>query len=152
MNDIETLRRLLTAQLLQAGRQWRRIAEKELEKLGISEACAAPLLWTGRLGGGVRQVTLASYVGIEGPSLVRLLDQLAAADLIVRRDDPTDRRAKTIWLTDEGERLSGRIEELLVDLRGQVLADVGKADLEATLRVLKAFDEASIRATEEVVP
>lgn len=152
MNDIETLRRLLTAQLLQAGRQWRRIAEKELEKLGISEACAAPLLWTGRLGGGVRQVTLASYVGIEGPSLVRLLDQLAAADLIVRRDDPTDRRAKTIWLTDEGERLSGRIEELLVDLRGQVLADVGKADLEATLRVLKAFDEASVRATEEVVP
>lgn len=153
MNDIETLRRLLTAQLLQAGRQWRRIAERELEKLGISEACAAPLLWTGRLGGGVRQVTLASYVGIEGPSLVRLLDQLAAADLIVRRDDPTDRRAKTIWLTDEGERLSGRIEELLVDLRGQVLADVGKADLEATLRVLKAFDEASIRAaTEEVVP
>ncbi len=84
---------------------------------------------------------------------MRLLDQLAAADLIVRRDDPTDRRAKTIWLTDEGERLSGRIEELLVDLRGQVLADVGKADLEATLRVLKAFDEASIRAaTEEVVP
>jgi MarR family transcriptional regulator for hemolysin len=153
MNDIETLRRLLTAQLLQAGRQWRRIAEKELEKLDISEACATPLLWTGRLGGGVRQVTLASYVGIEGPSLVRLLDQLAAAELIVRRDDPTDRRAKTIWLTDEGERLSGRIEELLVELRGRVLADVGEADLEATLRVLKAFDEASIHAaTEEVVP
>lgn len=152
MNDIEPLRRLLTAQLLQAGRQWRRIAENELEKLDISEACAAPLLWTGRLGGGVRQVTLASYVGIEGPSLVRLLDQLAAADLIVRKDDPTDRRAKTIWLTAKGEKLSARIEELLVDLRGRVLADVGKADLEATLRVLKAFDEASVRATEEVVP
>lgn len=151
MNDIDTLRRRLTAQLLQAGRQWRRIAEKELEKLAISEACAAPLLWTGRLGGGVRQVTLASYVGIEGPSLVRLLDQLAAGGLIVRKDDPTDRRAKTIWLTDEGECLSARIEALLTDLRGQVLADIGKDDLEAALRVLKAFDEASARsATEEL--
>jgi MarR family transcriptional regulator for hemolysin len=153
VNDLDTLRRLLTAQLLQAGRQWRRIAAKELETLDISEACATPLLWTGRLGGGVRQVTLASHVGIEGPSLVRLLDQLAAADLIVRRDDPTDRRAKTIWLTAKGEQLSGRIEELLVELRGQVLADVDKGDLEAALRVLKAFDAASVRAaTEEVTP
>lgn len=153
MNDIEALRRALTANLLQAGRQWRRIAEKELEKLEISEACAAPLLWIGRLGGGVRQVTLASYVGIEGPSLVRLLDQLAASDLIVRKDDPTDRRAKTVWLTTEGEKLSARIEDLLVGLRERVLADVSEADLLATLNVLKAFDDATVRAssTEETV-
>ncbi|MBS7546184.1 MarR family winged helix-turn-helix transcriptional regulator [Ancylobacter oerskovii] len=149
MNETINLRRSLTAQLLQAGRQWRRIAERELVSLGISEACAAPLLWTGRLGGGVRQVTLAAYVGIEGPSLVRLLDQLAASDLIERRDDPTDRRAKTIWLTEAGERLAARIEEVLVDVRGQVLAGIDPADLEAALRVLKAFDEVPVRATEE---
>lgn len=152
MNDIDLLRRTLTTQLLQAGRQWRRMAEKELETLGISEASAAPLLWTGRLGGGVRQVTLAAYVGIEGPSLVRLLDQLAASDLIIRKDDPTDRRAKTIWLTAAGERLSAQIEDLLVGVRGQVLAEVGEADLAAALRVLKAFDVASVRSATEEVP
>lgn len=143
MSDVHSLRRGLTAQLLQAGRQWRRIAESGLEKLGISEACASPLVWTSRLGGGVRQVTLASYVGIEGPSLVRLLDQLAAANLVVRKDDPTDRRAKTIWLTAEGERLSAKIEDLLDGLREQVLTGVSEQDLAATLRVLKAFDEAA---------
>lgn len=151
MNNMDQLRIALTAGLLQAGRQWRRIAEKELEKLGVSEACAAPLLWIGRLGGGVRQVTLASYVGIEGPSLVRLLDQLAASDLIERRDDPTDRRAKTVWLTPDGEKLSARIEELLIDVRGRVLADIGKDDLAAALRVLRAFDEARAPAPEETV-
>ncbi|TSJ62952.1 MarR family transcriptional regulator [Starkeya sp. 3C] len=150
MNEIEPLRRQVTAQLLNAGRQWRRIAERELEVLGISEACAAPLVWTGRLGGGVRQVTLAAYVGIEGPSLVRLLDQLAASDLIERRDDPTDRRAKTIWLTPAGERLAARIEDLLSGVRGQVLAEVSRDDLEVTLRVLKLFDAASVRSAEEV--
>ena len=150
MNQIDNLRRALTAQLLQAGRQWRRIAERELEALGISEACAAPLLWTGRLGGGVRQVTLAAYVGIEGPSLVRLLDQLAASDLIERRDDPTDRRAKTIWLTEAGEQLAAHIEEVLVEVRGEVLTGIDPSDLEAALRVLKAFDEVSARSAEEV--
>ena len=149
MQEHDALRRALTAQLLMAGRQWRRIAERELEALGISEACAAPLLWTGRLGGGVRQVTLASYVGIEGPSLVRLLDQLAASGLVERRDDPTDRRAKTIWLTQDGERLAARIEAVLVELRAHVLADVSLTDLQATLRVLKAFDGVAVAALEE---
>lgn len=143
MNDIDSLRRILTANLLQAGRQWRRIAEQELVKLGISEACAAPLLWIGRLGDGVRQVTLASYVGIEGPSLVRLLDQLAASNLAVRKDDPTDRRAKTVWLTLEGEKLAARIETLLIESRARVLADVSEEDLAATIRVLKAFEDAA---------
>ena len=150
MDELECMQRALTTQLLQAGRQWRRIAERELEGLGISEAGAAPLLWAGRLGGGVRQVTLAGYVGIEGPSLVRLLDQLAASGLIERRDDPTDRRAKTIWLTPAGEGIAMRIEKLLVGLREQVLAGVSPSDLEAALRVLKAFDEAHVAPAEEV--
>ena len=143
MNDMDSLRRILTANLLQAGRQWRRIAEQELVTLGISEACAAPLLWIGRLGDGVRQVTLASYVGIEGPSLVRLLDQLAASNLAVRKDDPTDRRAKTVWLTPEGRTLAAQIEALLIDSRSRVLADVSEEDLTATIRVLKAFEDAA---------
>ncbi|MBB3773697.1 MarR family transcriptional regulator for hemolysin [Angulomicrobium tetraedrale] len=150
--DLMALQRALTAQLLQAGRHWRRCAERELESYGISEACAAPLLWAGRLGGGVRQVTLASHVGIEGPSLVRLLDQLAVADLIERRDDPTDRRAKTIWLTPAGDALAARIEDMLVGVRARVLAGFDHADLEAALRVLKAFDETSVRSPEEALP
>lgn len=145
----DPLPRALTAQLLLAGRQWRRLAERELVALGISEACAAPLLWTSRLGGGVRQVTLAGHVGIEGPSLVRLLDQLANSGLVERRDDPTDRRAKTIWLTPPGEALAARIEDILVELRGRVLSGVSRADLEAALRVLMAFDDACALIGEE---
>jgi MarR family transcriptional regulator for hemolysin len=143
MNELELLRRNFTAALLQAGRQWRRVTDQALVAHNISEACAAPLLWIGRLGGGIRQVALASYVGIEGPSLVRLLDQLEASGLVLRKDDPTDRRAKTLWLTDDGERLAARIEEFLVELRARVLADVAKEDLEAALRVLQAFGEAA---------
>jgi MarR family transcriptional regulator for hemolysin len=145
MDSLDDARRHLTAGLLQAGRQWRRIAEQELATLNISEACAAPLLWTARLGGGVRQVTLAAHVGIEGPSLVRLLDQLAAANLIVRQDDPADRRAKTVWLTAEGEALSTHIEDLLVSVRERALADVDAADITAALRVLQAFETAAVR-------
>ncbi|MEK1887262.1 MAG: MarR family transcriptional regulator [Phyllobacterium sp.] len=142
MQEIDYLRRTFTTTLLQTGRQWRRMTDQALMSSNISEACAAPLLWIGRLGGGVRQITLASHIGIEGPSLVRLIDQLEAADLVVRKEDKSDRRAKTLWLTRKGKQYAGRLEDMLVGLRAQILADVSKEDLSAALRVLAAFDNA----------
>ncbi|AIO43188.1 marR family protein [Burkholderia cepacia] len=88
----------------------------------------------------MRQGTLAEHVGIEGPSLVRLLDQLCAAGLARRDEDPHDRRAKTISLTAAGRAVTAKMEEDLRALRAQVLKGVSRADLEATLRVLNAFN------------
>lgn len=141
MKSYNALQRIFTANLLSTGRQWRKVVDLVLSSHGISEASAAPLLWIGRLGGGVRQVVLANYVGIEGPSLVRLLDQLEGLGLVVRKDDPTDRRAKGLWLTAEGEALAARMEETLDELRGRILANVDKADIEAAIRVLQAFED-----------
>ncbi len=101
-----------------------------------------PLLTANRLGEAVRQVTLAEHVGIEGPSLVRLLDQLCAAGLVRRDEDPEDKRAKTITLTDEGRAVTARMEARLVSLRARLLEDVSREDLETTLRVLNAFTAA----------
>lgn len=133
-------RHRLTALLLQASRRWRRLAEEAMTAHGLSDARAAPLIWVGRLGGGVRQVTLAAHIGIEGPSLVRLLDQLEAAGLLERRDDPEDRRAKTIWLTPEGQTLTHRVEQVLMELRERQLQGISDADVAAALRVFQAFD------------
>ncbi|MGO8658346.1 MarR family transcriptional regulator, partial [Rhizobium ruizarguesonis] len=52
MNTYSNLQRVFTANLLSTGRQWRRAVDLALSSHGISEACAAPLLWIGRLGGG----------------------------------------------------------------------------------------------------
>ncbi|TCI00440.1 MarR family transcriptional regulator [Roseococcus sp. SYP-B2431] len=136
----------VTASLLQAGRQWRRLAQDALAAHDISDAQASPLIHLGRLGGGVRQVTLAAHVGIEGPSLVRLLDQLEAAGLLERRDDPDDRRAKTLWLTPEGRRLVQRIERVLRQLREKVLREVSDAEIAAALRVFQAIETAARNA------
>ena len=146
MDELGGQRVRLTSTLLQAGRQWRRLAHGVLADHGISEARGAILLWLHRLGGGVRQVTLAAHVGIEGTSIVRLLDQLSALGLLERRSDPGDRRANTLWLTEAGEKLVAKIERSLEDLRARVLHDVGDADIAATLRVFEAIERAGERA------
>jgi MarR family transcriptional regulator for hemolysin len=98
----------------------------------------------GRLAGEPRQNALAEAVGIEGPSLVRLLDQLTAAGLVVRREDPSDRRAKVIALTASGRAMVARIETELATLRARLFAEISAADLEASLRVFAAL-QAHIR-------
>ena len=139
MSNLDKLRRTVSSTLVVAARKWRRTSHGVLAAFNVSEACATPLLTAGRLGSAVRQVTLADHVGIEGPSLVRLLDQLCAAGLMRRDEDPEDRRAKTVVMTEEGRRVTAKMEEELVTLRAQALKGVSRSDLEATLRVLAAF-------------
>jgi MarR family transcriptional regulator, transcriptional regulator for hemolysin len=140
MANLNILRRSVSSTLVVAARRWRRTSHSVLSAYHVSEACAVPLLTANRLGEAVRQVTLAEHVGIEGPSLVRLLDQLCAAGLVRRDEDPDDKRAKTITLTEEGRAVTARMEERLTDLRARVLKGVSREDLETTLRVLNAFN------------
>ncbi|MNU00364.1 Transcriptional regulator SlyA [compost metagenome] len=79
---------------------------------------------------------------MESPSLVRLLDQLCHSGYVCRTEDAQDRRAKCLSLTDSGRTLVQAVEVELVRLRNEVLEGIDQGDLEATLRVLKAFESA----------
>lgn len=136
-------RAAVTSSLLQAGSIWKRMAEKALAEDGISASRANLLLLVSRSGGGVRQVQLADSLGLASQSLVRLLDELTASGHIERRDDPDDRRAKTIWLTRDGQELADRVERVIASLRDRVLRNVEDADIEAAYRVLDAIVRAS---------
>ncbi|RKT20721.1 MarR family transcriptional regulator for hemolysin [Paraburkholderia sp. RAU2J] len=149
MPNLDILRRTVSSTLVVAARKWRRTSHGVLAAFNVSEACATPLLTASRLGAAVRQVTLADHVGIEGPSLVRLLDQLCAAGLMRREEDPEDRRAKTVALTDEGRAVTAKMEEELVTLRAQALKGVSRSDLEAALRVLDAFTNDAAERVEQ---
>lgn len=132
--------RAFTATLLRLSRIWRREVDRVLAVHGTSEARALPILQIARLGEGVRQGPLADSLGIEGPSLVRLLDQLCAAGLVERRDDPRDGRAKTLHLTPEGRALAAVIEETIDGVRAIVLAKITNEDLAAALGAFGAFE------------
>lgn len=141
MEKSANLKRRFTKQLYLTSRSWRKAIDLSLVEHGISEACAAPLLWLSRLGGGIRQNALAEHIGIESPSLVRLLDQLEAMNMVVRRDDPTDRRAKAVWLTDEGCAMASRLEAVLDRERHNALFDISTEELETAMRVLTRLQE-----------
>jgi MarR family transcriptional regulator, transcriptional regulator for hemolysin len=117
-------------------RRLRQTVDAELHAFGLTEATWRPLAYVGRLGDGVRQKELAFALGIEGPSLVRLLDSLERRGLIERREEETDRRARGIHLTRAGRELAVRVAKVGAEIQSRLLASVPPADLEICQRVL----------------
>jgi MarR family transcriptional regulator, transcriptional regulator for hemolysin len=60
------------------------------------------------------QHDLAAAVGIEGPTLTRHLDGLERRGLVHRSQDPANRRAVLVELTDEGHAAHARLLEVVI--------------------------------------
>jgi MarR family transcriptional regulator for hemolysin len=130
------------------GRLWRREADQALAAHGLSEATAIPLIVLLRRGKSARQCVLAEEVGIEGPSLVRLVDLLQAERLVERREDPTDRRAKTLHLTALGEKRADELDGILRRVRAHLLRNISGEDLAVTFEVLQRIEQRANRLLE----
>lgn len=137
---------LLVARL---ARVWRRKADQTLAAHGLSEATAHPLLILSRAGReNVRQGVLAEEMGLEGPSVVRLIDLLAAEGLVERREDPTDRRAKVLHLTALGEAKADEIKRVMRRTRAELIKGISPDELAITFDVLSRIEQSAHRLYE----
>lgn len=122
-------------------RRWRKALDERLAEAGLSDATWAPLIHLQETGGGVTQKELAALVGIDGSSLVRLLDILCRQGLAERRVDESDSRARLIYLTADGEQRVAAIRRELAKGEEEMLADITDTDLAAMLRHFDRIEE-----------
>jgi MarR family transcriptional regulator for hemolysin len=144
----------LTAALTHASRAYRAAADKVASDFGLSQATGLPVLVISRFGdGGVRPGILAETLSLEASSLVRIVDHLIGSGLVERHEDPQDRRAKILRLTDEGLKTAALMDQALTPFRRKLFGAFDPADVEATLRVLSglptAITNVQAEATEE---
>src|SRR5882672_10454161 len=130
------------------GRLWRREADQALADHVLSQATALPLVVLLRWGKCARQGVLADEIGLEGPSVVRLIDLLAAEGLVERREDPTDRRAKMLHLTALGEAKAEEIKRVMRRVRADLMKGVSADELSVTFKVLRKIELSAIRSFE----
>ena len=114
-------------------RQWRRFVEEQLAANGLTDATWTPLLHLRAWGDGVTQKELAERVGLDGSSLVRLLDILEGKGWVERRADAADRRSKRIFLTTEGNQAVDNIRATMLEAERSLLQDLDEAEVEAML-------------------
>lgn len=122
-------------------RRWRRALDAHLVASGLSDATWVPLVHLHELGDGVTQKQLAARVGLDGSSLVRLLDILSRQGLLERRTDATDARARQVFLTEAGRARVAEIRKALVEAEAEMLQDISDADLAAMLTHFSLIEE-----------
>ncbi|NQV54861.1 MAG: MarR family transcriptional regulator [Rhodospirillales bacterium] len=125
--------------LMELSHRWRRAVDAELRPLGLSQATWRTLVFVARTGDDLLQKDLANILGIEGPSLVPLLDTLESGGLIERQVSKTDRRAKTIHLTNAGEQTIANIRAVAEKVGKSILDGVSPQELDNCLAVFNAI-------------
>ncbi|PJX26683.1 hypothetical protein CAP48_11005 [Advenella sp. S44] len=120
----------------QLNRQWRKALDRRLQPMGLTEATWLPLLYIARAAQPLRQKDLASLMGLDSSSVVRLLDGLQTAGYIQRLEG-TDRREKRIHLTDAGQQTVSSVERVVQAGRRRLFRDVDDAQLQVAGSVLQ---------------
>ena len=126
----------LTRDIVLVTRRWRKFANSRISTLGQTMARWETLYLVAFSGEDLSQGGLAQLVGIEGPTMVRMLDSLARDGLIERSQRESDRRVTVNRITPKGMKVVGEIMKLTNGLRAEVLAGIDPQDLIVCVNVL----------------
>ena len=137
--------------LAETNQKWRAELDLRLGPLGLSQARGLILHYLSIHGDGLQQNALADIVGIRGSTLVRQLDRLESDGWVERHNDPVDRRAKTIHLSNKAAPMIRKIQSIIEQLRSEFLSGLTEAQLKTCFAVFDhvhdRIDESADRAT-----
>jgi len=116
-------------------RRWRNLMNEELRAVGQSQARWGILYWITVFGDTVNQTELADRIGVEQPTLGRVLRDLESEGLITRAAGHGDRRAKVIRLTKAAAPLMQKINRIQAGVRERLLRGIPARDLQMCMAV-----------------
>lgn len=139
--SVPTTKELFGIAIGDCARIWRNKVNERLRPLGLSQATWLTLWNLSWFPEGLGQAELAERLGIEGPTLVRLLDRLEKDGLVQRVASVDDRRRKVVVLTESARPVLAQVKKIIADLRMDVMQAIPDDQLEAGLRLLNLVQE-----------
>ena len=86
---------------------------------------------------GLTQKEIAERLGLEGPTLIPIIDKMEKDDLVVRKVDPLDRRNNKIYRTEKANELWNEMLKCAVKVRQVSLKDIPEENIDITKNVLE---------------
>ena len=89
---------------------------------------------------GKTQSEIGAATGKSAANTTRILDRLEKKNLIVRRENPADRRSQLVFLTAQGVDLSREMSRLLEALSSRIEENLDKQELTVLVRALDRIE------------
>lgn len=93
---------------------------------------------------GMSQHQLHEKTAIDPSSMVAVIDELEARGLAERRPDPADRRARQVFLTEQGEHTLERIRGLAAGLQREFFGALTTDERKTLHALLRKLADASV--------
>jgi MarR family transcriptional regulator for hemolysin len=122
-----------------SARLWRLALDKRLKHLGIGQSGWMTIAMIAKADAPMSQRALADLVGVEGPSMVSMLDRLERDGFVTRAPCPKDRRVKLAHLTEAGHTVFAEVRKEGEAFRTGLLAEVDPALLDAAATLLESL-------------
>jgi MarR family transcriptional regulator, transcriptional regulator for hemolysin len=126
----------LSQMIGEVSRAWRHEMNQRLKPFGLNVSMRQVLMQLHKNPEGLMQRDLARKLGIEGPTLVRLLDQLEKKQWIRRVTASDDKRCKYSMLTPKATEQIQIIEKLSHELRIKMMKGLSREKIEAGLHAM----------------
>jgi DNA-binding MarR family transcriptional regulator len=115
----------------------RTVADKRLRPLGLTRSQSWVLAYLNRQeGSGMTQSELAKGMDVGKVTLGGLIDRLEESGCVERRADPTDRRARRIYMTPKGAALVKKMQVVSTTLNEEILEGIPDKDVIRVEKVL----------------
>jgi MarR family transcriptional regulator, transcriptional regulator for hemolysin len=136
MTDLEER---FSGALHNTSRAWRQALDRRLKYLGVSQASWMTIAVAAKAPGPLSQSELADRLGVEGATMVAMVDRLVRAGLVMREPSTTDRRVKRVVLTQAGNLLYDKVRAEAAAFRKDLLADIDPKKLLAATELLEGL-------------
>jgi MarR family transcriptional regulator, transcriptional regulator for hemolysin len=138
MSDLDLEERFSSA-LHSTARSWRQAIDRRLKDLGMSQAAWLTIAVAAKAGTPLSQSELADRLGVEGATMVAMIDRLVKSGLVVREPSTVDRRIKHVVVTADGQRLYAKVKTEADRVRSELLVNIDAHKLAAATEVLEAL-------------
>jgi MarR family transcriptional regulator, transcriptional regulator for hemolysin len=122
-------------------RSWRQAVDRRLKCLGVSQASWMTIAIAAKASVPLSQSELADRLGVEGATMVAMVDRLVKAGLVVREACTSDRRIKRVVLTPAGVAIYEKVKTEAEALRKELLANMDAKKLLVATEVLESMRE-----------
>ena len=123
-------------------RAWRQALDRRLKYLGVSQASWMTIAMAAKAHAPLSQSELADRLGVEGATMVAMVDRLVKAKLVVREPSTADRRVNRVVLTDAGTVMYGKVLAEAAAFRKELLADLDPKRLLVATELLEGLQGA----------
>jgi DNA-binding MarR family transcriptional regulator len=113
----------------------RRVFDEQVRNLGLT-AAQARLMVSLERHPGENQAFYADRLEVEPITLTRIVDRMEAAGWVVRKPDPTDRRAWILQLTGKSRAIVTQLQAIIDEVMERVLDGLAPKERETLAQLL----------------